>query len=130
MNLSEVIYDPKAGIKITLDELGMLECLADHHYDATCRLSCKQGGFIYGMKNREKYAPGNTHILTQREVQLLVKITEYSRSMAMVFVDKTAFAILQSELLEVLKELNNKERMPKWPQEPQSPTEEKPLQKD
>ncbi len=103
MKLCEVIYEPKAVIEITLDELGMLECLADHHYDTTCRLSCKQGGFIYGMKNREKINPGSTHILTNREVQILIKITECPSSTVMNCVDQTALKKIRGELLEVLK---------------------------
>ena len=98
MKLHEVIFEPRAGIQITLDEIGMLECLADHHYDTTCRMAAKQGGFIYGMKNREQIAGGSVHFLTEREVQTLCKLTEMGQGL----VDQTALATLRRDLLHVL----------------------------
>jgi hypothetical protein len=106
MKLCEVIFEPKAGVKITLDEIGILECLSDHHYDATCRMAAKQGGFIYGMKNREGVAAGSVHILSEREVQTLCKLTEMGAGL----VDQTALASLRGELLGVLSELHEQSR--------------------
>jgi hypothetical protein len=102
MNLSGIIFEPMVSLKMTLDEIGALESLADNHYDTTCRCLAKQGGFLYGMKNMEKILPGSDHILKEREVQLLIKLTECGNGL----VDRTALTKISEFLWEVLESMH------------------------
>jgi hypothetical protein len=45
-------YYPKVEVEVSWGEVEELILFSEHHYDGTCRNLSKQGGVLYGMRNR------------------------------------------------------------------------------
>lgn len=77
MKLTEIEFEPKAGIVFGEGDIPLLMEWSKHHYDFKCRAAGAVGGFLYGLSNREDLNPqGMIHTLTFREVDTLAKIAE------------------------------------------------------
>ena len=77
MKIERIVFEPKAVIEFTEEEISVLKELSEHHYDATCRsLSVPgRGAIINGLVNSIKDGVAEW-TLTNRETQLLCKCCE------------------------------------------------------
>jgi hypothetical protein len=76
VKLKSLEFESKAILLMSMEDISLLMELSKYHYDSTCKSIGQDGGFLYGFKNHEEFAPGSEHELTNRQIQLLMKILE------------------------------------------------------
>lgn len=105
MKMRSLEFVPLAGIDFSADEIGVLMTLSEHHYDGTCRMASKLGGFIFGLKN-SLLLGGRTDLygLKARDIDLLLKILECPHGLA-----DASFAMkMRMSLQSILDEMREK----------------------
>lgn len=80
MKTVKLIYEPKAMIEFTRQEVETLMVLAKAHYSGDCRSLAEQGGLLFGLNNTFILSPRRkltlSWALTFRDVDLLRKVCE------------------------------------------------------
>lgn len=91
-----------ATVELSDAEFDLLWKSSEKHYDSTVELSCKQGGFLYGAKNRRSFSNGEdkTADFKFRQLDLMLKALEFPFS--------EEKAVLSLRLQKIMQDMREK----------------------
>jgi hypothetical protein len=78
VRLERIIYQPKARVHFTKDEIDALWVMAIRHYDLNCKSTTSRGGILYELRNLQEMVQNNEVMreFAYRELDMLAKVCE------------------------------------------------------
>jgi len=76
MKHTHTVFKPMAMIVFTDVEIKTLLKCSAAHYDYECKAAGQEGGFLYGINNRQSMGTDTAHELSPHQIDTLLKIME------------------------------------------------------